>query len=222
MTSTEKKIFCLLVLFLVIGLTIRGIKIRNSKINFAVVPSSTEDMFHSTVSARYRNSLGKFQQNRNAIQLNQAKVEEFERISGIGPKLANAIVEYRDQKGKFSNREELLKVKGFGKKRYEKLRGLFFIDEKDLQISSNTPANHTDILWKSTDSPPISLNLATAEQLDSLPGMGTTMALKIIEYRTLNGPFKEKTDLLNISNFSIPLYNRIESYVILDRLENVD
>jgi competence protein ComEA len=44
----------------------------------------------------------------------------------------------------------------------------------------------------------INLNTATAEQLDSLPGIGPKIAARIIEYRQKNGPFKTIEALMNV------------------------
>ncbi len=44
----------------------------------------------------------------------------------------------------------------------------------------------------------VNLNTATAEQLDTLPGIGAKVAARIIEYRQKNGPFKKIEDLMNV------------------------
>jgi competence protein ComEA len=51
----------------------------------------------------------------------------------------------------------------------------------------------------SASSGPINLNSATAEQLDTLDGVGPATAQKILEYRTAHGGFASVDDLAQIS-----------------------
>jgi competence protein ComEA len=57
-----------------------------------------------------------------ATDLNTASVAELQKVNGIGPKKAEAIVEYR-KKTPFKSVEELDKVPGFGKATVEKVKG---------------------------------------------------------------------------------------------------
>lgn len=50
------------------------------------------------------------------VNINQADAEEFVQLKGIGEKKAQAIVEYRKLNGTYNSLDDLLKVKGIGKK----------------------------------------------------------------------------------------------------------
>jgi competence protein ComEA len=54
--------------------------------------------------------------------LGTATVEQLDEIDGIGPTLAERIVEYRTENGGFGSMEELQDVDGIGEKRFETLR----------------------------------------------------------------------------------------------------
>jgi competence protein ComEA len=52
----------------------------------------------------------------------------------------------------------------------------------------------------------ISINRATAEQLEELPGIGPALSSRIIAYRDANGGFKTKEDLLNVSGIGDSIF----------------
>jgi competence protein ComEA len=54
--------------------------------------------------------------------LGTATVEQLDEIDGIGPTLAERIVEHRTEKGGFGSLDELQDVDGIGEKRFETLR----------------------------------------------------------------------------------------------------
>ncbi len=56
------------------------------------------------------------------IDINSADVDQWDRLKGVGPKTAAAIVEYRRANGPFRQVDDLLNVKGIGKKKLESMR----------------------------------------------------------------------------------------------------
>ena len=54
------------------------------------------------------------------VHLNQANIDELQKLKGIGEKKAQAIVEYRQKNGGFKNIDELKSVKGIGPAIFEK------------------------------------------------------------------------------------------------------
>jgi competence protein ComEA len=58
------------------------------------------------------------------ISLNTASASELERLPGVGPVLAERIVSFRDQNGRFDVVEDLLEVPGIGEAKLAALRDL--------------------------------------------------------------------------------------------------
>ena len=56
------------------------------------------------------------------LSLGTATVDQLDELDGIGPTLAERIVEYRTENGGFRSLEELREVEGIGEKRFESLR----------------------------------------------------------------------------------------------------
>ena len=63
------------------------------------------------------------------VNLNTASVQLLTYISGLGPQLAQNIVDYRNQNGPFNSRKELLKVPRMGEKTFEQCAGFLRITE---------------------------------------------------------------------------------------------
>ena len=61
------------------------------------------------------------------IDINLATKEQFMTLPGIGDVLAQRILDYRQENGPFSRPEDLMKVRGIGKKRMEEILELITI-----------------------------------------------------------------------------------------------
>lgn len=62
----------------------------------------------------------------------------------------------------------------------------------------------------------ININTATIEQLQLLPGIGESLAQRIIDYRNHNGDFSTIDELMHVSGIGEKKFDSIKNYVIVD------
>jgi competence protein ComEA len=65
------------------------------------------------------------------VDLNRADVSELESLPGIGAVLARRVMEYRESIGRFQTIEDLLAVKGIGRKTLERIRPFVMVLEQE-------------------------------------------------------------------------------------------
>lgn len=70
------------------------------------------------------------------VNINTADAEELETLTGIGPALAQAIVDYRAGHGAFRSAEDLLLVKGIGEAKLEGFRAEITLEEEEANENS--------------------------------------------------------------------------------------
>ncbi|NQT90325.1 MAG: helix-hairpin-helix domain-containing protein [Candidatus Omnitrophica bacterium] len=56
------------------------------------------------------------------VDINTASRFQLTRLPGIGPNFAQRIIDYRRENGDFGLPEDIMKVKGIGPKKYEKIK----------------------------------------------------------------------------------------------------
>ena len=83
--------------------------------------------------------------NHVGVDLNTASVPLLSYVAGIGPRLAERIVEHRNNNGRFRNRKELTSVAKLGKKAFEQAAGFLRIRDGDepLDNSAVHPESYT-------------------------------------------------------------------------------
>ncbi|MDN5345614.1 competence protein ComEA [Petrotoga miotherma DSM 10691] len=137
----------------------------------------TVDRYHSGEEGR----LNSYQENK--IDLLTASVEELIELPGIGPAKAQAILNYRQEKG-FREIEDIMNVSGIGEKTFSNIKDYIYLSEVVYEIVDDK----------------ININEASSEELESLPGIGEVSAQKIIEYRAI----KRISSLYDLKKLGIP------------------
>jgi competence protein ComEA len=69
------------------------------------------------------------------LDLNVANVKELEHVPGIGPKTAQAIVDFRHKSGRFRRVEDLLAIKGISQRKLDTMR-------PNLKVTPAPPPPH--------------------------------------------------------------------------------
>ncbi|MCL1831366.1 MAG: ComEA family DNA-binding protein [Oscillospiraceae bacterium] len=79
----------------------------------------------------------------------------------------------------------------------------------DASDTIDTPAT-------AEESPPLNINTATAEELQTLPGIGASRAADIIAYREANGGFLYIEELLQISGIGDKTFENLRELVCVE------
>ncbi len=92
------------------------------------------------------------------------------------------------------------------------------LDGQQIYIHNNQePISTPGTAESSVNDPTIKMNINTAKasQLETLPGIGPSIAQKIIDYRQQNGPFLSIEDLLNVSGIGPAKLEQIEDFIVV-------
>jgi len=124
---------------------------------------------------------------------------------GVSEKQISTIKKYLSKGGKFSKKEDLLKIYGFDQTIYSKIEPYLIFEEETL-IEELIPETF-DI---------IEINTATQEEIAKLFGEKDYYSAKIVKYRDLLGGFKDKSQLLEVYGLKEFTYNKIKEKITVD------
>lgn len=151
-------------------------------------PSVLPDLTHAVeVAAAEEELRSRRLEPGETVDPNQAPEAELDRLPGVGPSTARAIVAARDSGAIFRSPEDLTSVRGIGPVLVERVRS-------HLDLSSAPRRREGAPPWAR---PPIDLNSADLAELQALPGVGPAIAERIVSTRRRQ-PFGSLEDLLDV------------------------
>ena len=157
------------------------------------------------------------------IDLNTAGRPELLQVPGVGPHLADAILTHRRDRGRFASVDDLGQVKGIGGKTLDKIRPWVMVTEQPTDPDSPIeieklerkpvvkPAPAARGKLQPGD-PPLDVNAADEAELQRLPGVGPTIARRIVEARTTER-FKSADDLRRVKGIGPKTLESLRPYV---------
>ena len=89
------------------------------------------------------------------------------------------------------------------------------LQEKCIQAEENALKNDACITESTSTTSKVSINTATIEELQTLPGIGQAKAQDIIDYRNENGPFNSIEDLTKVSGIGESVFAKIKDYITI-------
>ena len=136
---------------------------------------------------------------------NTAGEEELDRLPGIGPAAARAIVASRIAEGRFADVGALTRVRGIGPATVERLAPFLTLERGGERRPARRAAAASPPAARSAASSanhqaagPIDLNRATAGELEQVRGIGPALAARIIARRDEVGGFGRIEDLIEV------------------------
>lgn len=94
---------------------------KDGNMGSSVNQSSVEGSVAGKVSKTSSSEQGK-NTSGEIVNINTADVEGLKKLKGIGPAMAQRIIDYREANGSFQAPEDIMQVKGIGKAKYAKLK----------------------------------------------------------------------------------------------------
>lgn len=139
---------------------------------------------------------------------NTSSEVDLRRLPGIGPSKAAAIVAERNAGGPFLDLQDIARVPGIGPTTVAALAPSLSLPTRRVSAQSRRAAA------RSTDAASrVDVNRAQIKELEQITGIGPVLAVRIVETRRRQGPFRGPEDLLRVPGIGPGILQRIHGEV---------
>lgn len=129
------------------------------------------------------------------IDINAADSAAFESLPGIGPKLSQRIINFRERLGGFYKIEQISETFGLPDTTFQKIKPYLIFSQYSVKK--------------------ININTATLQDLKAHPYIRYQIANAIINYRSQHGDFKSLSETRKIILITDEVYDKVYSYLEL-------
>ena len=130
------------------------------------------------------------------VDINTHGVEALAAVPGLGRTRAEAVVASRVADGLYFHVGDLTRVAGLGPDTVEAITPFITLGDVGYR-------------------PPVDINTADAEALQSLPGIGAVLAERIVADRQANGPYARLEDLARVSGIGPGMVRRLREHAVV-------
>ncbi|MDI3318922.1 ComEA family DNA-binding protein [Pinibacter soli] len=135
----------------------------------------------------------KFEKKISIIDINTADTNLLKSLPGIGSKLAQRIINFRDKLGGFYTASQVAETYGLPDSTFQKINSYLTAGKASMKQ--------------------ININVATVNELKQHPYIGWKIASAIVQYRSQHNEFQSIEDILKIALISENDYKKISPYL---------
>ena len=160
---------------------------------FVRIEQKNNDKYVSSENKDFNKPSEKPDYSKIIVDINIADTSALIALPGIGSKLANRIVGFRDKLGGFYKIEQLAETYALPDSTFQKIKDKLVIDNPSVKK--------------------LNINTATVDELKIHPYIRYNIANAIVQYRNQHGNFVAVSDLKKIMLITEDIYNKAEPYL---------
>ena len=129
------------------------------------------------------------------VDINEADTTAFIALPGIGSKLANRIIAFRDKLGGFYKVEQVAETYALPDSTFQKIKNKLIITDSEVKK--------------------LNINMATVDEIKIHPYLRYNIANAIVQYRIQHGNFSSVSDIKKIMMITDDIFNKAAPYLII-------